>query len=128
MRSADDPHRGGLRRPDVRPLSEQRAARRLRGRRLGLAYVLGLAEQSLDGLVEERLAGGLVRELSRPFQQVAIRPQPREAQIGEPRLARADELPLPADLGESRSASSKPSVVATIASRRSIAASESSSR
>src|SRR5512147_836092 len=63
-----------------------------------LADVLRLAEEPLDRVVEERLALEPRRQLLGPLQEVAVRAEAGEAQVGQPGLARADELALAADL------------------------------
>ena len=47
---------------------------------------------------QQRLSPELGRDLPRLLEQVPVRAEPREAEVGEPRLPRADELSLAPDL------------------------------
>src|SRR5688572_12431393 len=91
------PFGAAIRRPRCVP-AMMRIARTIRRTGLGLADVLRLAEQPIDGLGEQLFPRARVGELLRALEQVPVGAKAREPKVGQPRLARPDELALPADL------------------------------
>ena len=74
------------------------ASRGAVNRTSGLAEMLRLAEEPVGRVGEQALVLEPARDLARPLEEVAVRAQPHEAEIREPRLARAEQLAFAADL------------------------------
>ena len=71
----------------------------MRSRPSAQAETSRLAEDPLDLVVERpRLVDELCRRGARALEQLAVGAQPREAEVGEPGLARAEQLALAAQL------------------------------
>ena len=89
--------------------------------------MVGFAEEAVDIVGEQALVGERTRRVAGALEQILVAAKPHEPEIRVAGLARAEGWPSPR-ISRSRSASSNPSFVATIASSRSVAVSESSSR